>query len=200
MKYLVRFKAKTLAAFLKRDEQLQRGYGWIRFNSNTVCYDILENYGGDLIHWGIGVDTIIEADNSEEAIEIAKPDISLIYYLISFCTNTEIGSIEESLILQYEDEQNERELIQIINQSNTQIHVGKLEKIDTDFLSLITEKIYSIDNDSTFRKYFRALQAYFKALQQKDFNEIFVWYYIGFDALEHLFQKHYDVDAKITFE
>lgn len=198
MEYFVRFHAKTVAAFLERAEQQEKGYGWIEFDDNTICYDILRQHGHDWIHWGIGINTIVEADAFEEAVQTARNHVIPIYNLISFSTNTEVGYPREMLAFVYGEGVEERAFRQFFRPTEAPIPVGSVRKIDLDFLSQIYERLNSVGSDSRCRKLIRALDSYSSALRQKTPTDSFVWFYIAFDTLEELFVSHYGVETTHT--
>lgn len=199
MTYFVRFGAETLAAFLRRDEQQKRGFGFIQLDRYTVCYDIIQRKNDDLIHWGIGIDTIVDSEDLDEAIEIARSQADRIYSVISFCENTEVSLQKEKVAFEYNEEPEENNFVQFFRDSDDEITVGRQRKIDVGLFSEVVDALESVDSDSDNRKLRRALSSYMSALRQQTATDMFVWLYVAFDALENLFVSHYEIENTHSF-
>jgi hypothetical protein len=183
--------------------QQECGYGWFKladYHQGVVVYDRVLPHNNQYFHHGIGMDMILEADSIESAENQGRSSLGLLFSLISFCTNTEVSSPEEQLIIEYDQDLDSRDYRQILDQKENKPTIGTVRAINEDFFVELYNEIYSDDfTESDRRKLSRSLHRYSSALRQQTATDQFVWLFIAFDALEDLFVDKYGIDAIVEY-
>jgi hypothetical protein len=199
MEYLVRYSAKTLVSNISRSMQQKHGYGWLKIESDTVIYDTVLNHGGDKIHQGIGMDTIVDAESYSEAQRIARNHVSNIYNVLSFCLNTEVEKPEKKLCIEHAEGLEKYFFTQRFHLLGSKIPTGEVRDIDENFLKEVYIAVRELPTDENIKsnqnRMRRALHCYASALRQETIADQFTWFYIAFDTLEDFFVELYDSET-----
>jgi len=197
--FLARYKSKTVAACIDREEQQEYGYGWFKlpnYHGGAVLYDVVVPNDGKYFHNGIAIDVIVEADSMEDASNIGRSAANHIFSLITLCTNTETSRPEERLLLEYDSGKESRHIRQFSPPSNEEPTIGTVRKLNEDVFFQLYEAIHSDEfSDSDREDIIRGIERYSSALRQQTATDQFLWLFIAFDSLEHQLVKRFDVST-----